>query len=49
VFDNADDTITFSRFQCFDFQGMNQYPEAMEPLLFYILHRAKHRDLQPKD
>src|SRR5208337_3468017 len=24
VFDNAEDTITFSRFQCFDFQGMNQ-------------------------
>lgn len=40
VFDNAEDTITFSRFQCFDFQGMNQYPEVLEPLLFYILHRA---------
>ena len=40
VFDNAEDTITFSRFQCFDFQGMNQYPQVLEPLLFYILHRA---------
>ncbi|MGB6875583.1 MAG: type IV secretion system DNA-binding domain-containing protein [Candidatus Acidiferrales bacterium] len=40
VFDNAEDTITFSRFECFDFQGMNQYPEVLEPLLFYILHRA---------
>jgi len=40
VFDNAEDTITFSQFQCFDFQGMNQYPEVLEPLLFYILHRA---------
>ncbi|HVB59439.1 MAG TPA: type IV secretion system DNA-binding domain-containing protein [Candidatus Acidoferrales bacterium] len=40
VFDNSEDTITFSRFQCFDFQGMNQYPEVLEPLLFYILHRA---------
>jgi type IV secretion/conjugal transfer VirB4 family ATPase len=40
VFDSAEDTITFSRFQCFDFQGMNQYPEVLEPLLFYILHRA---------
>lgn len=40
VFDNAEDTITFSRFQCFDFQGMNQYPDVLEPLLFYILHRA---------
>jgi type IV secretion/conjugal transfer VirB4 family ATPase len=40
LFDNAEDTITFSRFQCFDFQRMSQYPELLEPLLFYILHRA---------
>jgi len=40
LFDNAQDTITFSRFQCFDFQKMSQYPEILEPLLFYILHRA---------
>jgi type IV secretion system protein TrbE len=40
VFDNARDTISFSRFQCFDFQKMSQYPELLEPLLFYILHRA---------
>jgi type IV secretion/conjugal transfer VirB4 family ATPase len=40
LFDNACDTISFSRFQCFDFQRMSQYPELLEPLLFYILHRA---------
>jgi type IV secretion/conjugal transfer VirB4 family ATPase len=40
LFDNADDTLSFSRFQCFDFQSMSQYPEMLEPLLFYILHRA---------
>jgi len=40
LFDNAEDTVTFSRFQCFDFQGMEQYPQILEPLLFYILHRA---------
>jgi len=40
LFDNAEDTISFSRFQCFDFQKMSQYPEILEPLLFYILHRA---------
>ena len=40
LFDNAEDTISFSRFQCFDFQKMSQYPEVLEPLLFYILHRA---------
>jgi type IV secretion/conjugal transfer VirB4 family ATPase len=48
VFDNAEDTITFSRFQCFDFQGMNQYPEVLEPLLFYILHRANAAICDPK-
>ncbi|HKW19564.1 MAG TPA: type IV secretion system DNA-binding domain-containing protein [Terriglobales bacterium] len=40
LFDNAEDTISFSRFQCFDFQGMREYPQLLEPLLFYILHRA---------
>ena len=40
LFDNAEDTVTFSRFQCFDFQGMEHYPQILEPLLFYILHRA---------
>src|SRR5487761_102646 len=40
LFDNAHDTLSFSRFQCFDFQMMSQYPEILEPLLFYILHRA---------
>ncbi len=40
LFDNAEDTVSFSRFQCFDFQQMSQYPELLEPLLFYILHRS---------
>ena len=40
LFDNAEDTISFSQFQCFDFKRMSQYPEILEPLLFYILHRA---------
>jgi type IV secretion system protein TrbE len=40
LFDNAEDTISFSRFQCFDFQKMSQYPDILEPLLFYILHRT---------
>ena len=49
LFDNRLDTISFSRFQCFDFQQMSRYPELLEPLLFYILHRANeviaNRDL----
>ena len=39
LFDNAEDTLTFSRFQTFDFEGMTKSP-MLEPLLFYILHRA---------
>ena len=49
LFDNTEDTISFSRFQCFDFQRMSKYPELLEPLLFYILYRANeiiaNRDL----
>lgn len=40
VFDNAEDTVSFSRFQCFEFQRMSRYPDILEPLLFYLLHRA---------
>lgn len=40
LFDNSEDTVSFARFQCFDFQTMREYPQLLEPLLFYILHRA---------
>ncbi|MGH9159031.1 MAG: VirB4 family type IV secretion system protein [Vicinamibacteraceae bacterium] len=40
LFDNADDTLTFRNFQTIDFQGMEHFPLLLEPLLFYILHRA---------
>jgi type IV secretory pathway VirB4 component len=40
LFDNADDTLTFQRVQCFDFEGLDKYPLLLEPLLFYVLHRA---------
>ena len=40
LFDQVEDTLTFARFQCFDFEGMDKYPQVLEPLLFYVLHRA---------
>jgi type IV secretion system protein TrbE len=40
LFDHADDTLTFQRVQCFDFEGLENYPAILEPLLFYVLHRA---------
>jgi type IV secretion system protein VirB4 len=40
LFDNVEDTLTFQRVQCFDFEGLEKYPLLLEPLLFYVLHRA---------
>jgi type IV secretion system protein VirB4 len=42
LFDNPDDTLLFSRFQTFNFHGWNDAPDVLEPLLFYILHRASN-------
>ena len=40
LFDNVDDTLTFSHFQAFNFHGWDDALEILEPLLFYVLHRA---------
>lgn len=48
LFDNPQDTVSFSRFQCFDFQQVSRYPELLEPLLFYILHRANEVIASPE-
>lgn len=40
LFDNVDDTLNFSRFQAFNFDGWSEYPDVLEPLLFYVLQRA---------
>jgi type IV secretion system protein VirB4 len=40
LFDNVEDNLTFRAFQTFDFEGMDKYPQVLEPLLFYVLHRA---------
>ena len=40
LFDNVEDTLTFSRFQSFNFDGWSEYPDVLEPLLFYVLQRA---------
>jgi type IV secretion system protein TrbE len=41
LFDHPIDALTFRRFQTFDFQGLEEYPALLEPLLFYVLHRAR--------
>lgn len=40
LFDHVEDTLTCAPFQCFDFEGLDRYPQLLEPLLFYVLHRA---------
>jgi type IV secretion system protein VirB4 len=40
LFDNPEDTLSFSRFQAFNFAGWGDAPQVLEPLLFYVLHRA---------
>jgi len=48
LFDNPEDTLTFSRFQTFNFAGWGDAPEVLEPLLFYVLHRASNEIADPK-
>jgi type IV secretory system conjugative DNA transfer VirD4/TraG family protein len=48
LFDNTEDTLSFSRFQTFNFHGWNDAPEVLEPLLFYVLHRASNEIAEPK-
>jgi type IV secretion system protein VirB4 len=40
LFDNKHDTLSFVRFQTFNFDGWSEYPDVLEPLLFYVLQRA---------
>jgi len=41
IFDNAEDRLSLSRLQCFDFQGVNnaQYSDLIEPLMVWLLRR----------
>ncbi|MGA7522594.1 MAG: DUF87 domain-containing protein [Acidobacteriaceae bacterium] len=48
LFDNPTDTLTFSRFQTFNFAGWGDAPDVLEPLLFYVLHRASNEIADPK-
>src|SRR6202789_2408197 len=41
VFENIQDSLSLSRLQCFDFQGVNneQYADLIEPLMVWLLRR----------
>jgi type IV secretion system protein VirB4 len=47
LFDNREDTLSFSSFQTFNFAGWGDAPEVLEPLLFYVLHRASNEIADP--
>ncbi len=40
VFDHVEDTVTLAPFHYIDFEGLDGVPLVLEPLLFYLLHRA---------
>jgi type IV secretory pathway VirB4 component len=48
-FDNAEDELSISRFQCFDFQGMELFPQVVDPLFFYIFNRISQIVYDPKN
>lgn len=48
LFDNIEDTLSFSRFQTFNFAGWGDSPEVLEALLFYILHRTTAEITDPQ-
>lgn len=40
VFDNVEDSLSLSRLQCFDFQGVSKnYPDLIEPLMIWLIRR----------
>lgn len=47
VFDNDTDCLSMAKFQCFDFHGLEQYPQVLEPLLLYVFHAADRIVLDP--
>jgi type IV secretion system protein VirB4 len=51
IFDNVEDSLTMSRLQCFDFQGVNnkQYADLIEPLMVWILRRIDEIVYDPKN
>jgi type IV secretion system protein VirB4 len=49
LFDNVEDTLTFSRFQTFNFDGWADAPDVLEPLLFYVLHQASAEIEKPEN
>jgi type IV secretory pathway VirB4 component len=48
-FDNVEDELSIARFQCFDFAGMDLFPQVVDPLFFYIFNRISQIVYDPKN
>lgn len=46
-FDNETDTVSLETFQTLDFEGLSDYPQVLEALIFYILHRVSDQLTAP--
>jgi type IV secretion system protein TrbE len=49
LFDHVEDTLTTAQVQCFDFEALERYPQLLEPLLYYVLHRTTAVIDDPKE
>jgi type IV secretion/conjugal transfer VirB4 family ATPase len=47
LFDNVEDTLSFARFQTFNYDGWSDYPDVLEPFLFYVLQRTSSEIEKP--
>lgn len=43
LFDHVEDTFTLANLQVLDLKAMRSYPELLQPMLFYALHRIHER------
>lgn len=41
LFDNPEDTLTFSQFVVFDMQGVEQHVDIVQPLLYWLFYRIQ--------
>ncbi len=46
-FDNVTDNVSLSRITCFEFEGVENYKELMEPLVMWILGRMRAKFFDP--
>jgi type IV secretion system protein VirB4 len=46
-FDNTEDTVSLSQMTCIEFEGVEDYPQLMEPLTMWVLGRVRAKFFDP--